>query len=268
MITNWKITGDTHGDFSRFYNYDGIFSQNKNAGLIILGDAGWNYYGLRDVKAKSEFHKSYKFYVYCVRGNHEMRPQDVPGMELHYDENVKGEVYYEPDFPRIRYFKDWGIYYIRDFYNKEISIGIIGGAYSVDKYYRLERGWSWFPNEELTDEEMHQCCYDMGGKHIDIMLTHTCPVQWEPTDLFLSMVDQSTVSKRMEEFLEYFESTIHWNIWLFGHYHADRIEQPYVEQFYIDTDDIENIVGRWAAYGKGEELPWYIAKSPNFKKGT
>ena len=29
---------------------------------------------------------------------------------------------------------------------------VIGGAYSVDKHYRLANGWSWFSTEQPSDE--------------------------------------------------------------------------------------------------------------------
>ena len=42
----------------------------------------------------------------CVRGNHEMRPEDVEGMISVYDEKVCNNVYVEEQFPHIKYLKD------------------------------------------------------------------------------------------------------------------------------------------------------------------
>ena len=39
------ITGDTHGDFSRYIEFTTRIQPTENDTMIILGDAGLNYYG-------------------------------------------------------------------------------------------------------------------------------------------------------------------------------------------------------------------------------
>ena len=144
------MTGDCHGNFTRFKNYDKTLQKDPETAVIILGDAGLNWnLNEQDSHMKNFLKKRYQFRIYCVRGNHEARPQDVPGMELIYDEDVKGEVYIQKQWPNIRYFKDWGIYTFGRF-----TVAVIGGAYSVDKWYRLSNNLAWFDNEQLTEEEM------------------------------------------------------------------------------------------------------------------
>ena len=260
MINKWFVTGDTHGAFTRFKNYDTEIQNDSNTAIIILGDAGLNFtLDEHDSQMKNFLSKRYKFRIYCVRGNHEARPQDVPNMELIYDEDVCGEVYMQPKWPQIRYFKDFGIYQINNY-----KIAVIGGAYSVDKWYRLEHGHRWFENEELTTAEMHQCANLLEGKSFDFIFTHTCPLKWEPSDLFLGFIDQSTVSKKMENFLDFIEEQVSYGIWLFGHYHADRIERPRVEQFYVDTEDIDEIKERWDRFDETGRIDWWLSKSPMF----
>lgn len=254
-ITNFYFTGDLHGDFSRFRDYS--FAADPNSALIILGDAGWNYYlNKKDERVKREFHQNYEFYVYCVRGNHEERPQNVLNMKLVYDENVGGEVYFQVEFPRIRYFKDYGEYTIAG--HKTL---VIGGAYSVDKEFRLINKFKWFPQEQLSKSEMAECDKMVAGKEYDFVLTHTCPFDWRPTDLFLSMIDQSTVDTSMENFLLNIRDHIKYKVWLFGHYHADRLERPRVEIYYNDTDNLENIWERWKI---PDDIPYWLPKSPNY----
>lgn len=61
------ITRDTHIDFTRLNNID------KNNMLIILGDAGINYF-LNDEDAKlKEYLNSYNIKLFCIRGYHEER---------------------------------------------------------------------------------------------------------------------------------------------------------------------------------------------------
>lgn len=260
MIKQWLVTGDTHGDFSRFREYPAEWNNDETA-VIILGDAGININeGKPDYFIKKNLHDNYNFYIYCVRGNHEMRPRDVKYMEKIWDINVSGYIYYEPEFPRIRYFLDYGDY----FFNK-LRVFVIGGAYSVDKEIRLQRDLPWFANEELTEEEMDDCMEQLIGRNFDLMLTHTCPFSWEPKDLFLDFVDQSKVSKRMEKFLDEVRQEINRNvIWLWGHYHCDRIEVPCGEMFFKDTETLDNIIHRWKKYDTDGTLDWWVPKGPQF----
>ena len=260
MITNWFITGDTHRHFGRFNNYS--FAQDYNSAVIILGDATFNWMlNEEDDALKQAISNKYKMMIYCVRGNHEARPQDIEGMELIFDGNVKGDVWYQPEYPNIRYFKDWGIYTING-----LKTAVIGGAYSVDKWYRLGRHAIWFPNEQLTPDEMTQCAKELSGAEFDLVLTHTCPLSWEPIDLFLGGIDQSKVDKSTEIFLENIKKQIRFRVWLFGHYHADRLERPGVEQFYRDTENLDTVWQRWLNYDPkvAMSLDWWLSKSPNF----
>ena len=60
------------------------------------------------------------------------------------------------------------------------------------------------------------------------------------------------------------KNKIDWRIWLFGHYHADRIERPCVEQMYMDYEDLNTIWNRW--YGERTyEKEWWLPKSPWMK---
>ena len=95
---------------------------------------------------------------------------------------------------------------------------------SVDKMYRLMNGYSWFPQEQLNDEEMKHGLelLDYHDWQVNIVLSHTCPICFEPTDLFLSFIDQSSVDKTMERYLGQIEYTLNYKLWMWGHYHAFR----------------------------------------------
>jgi hypothetical protein len=57
------------------------------------------------------------------------------------------------------------------------------------------------------------------------------------------------------------KETFNWNIWLFGHFHADRVERPHVEQMYMDYELLDTIWNRW----NGEKTfnkEWWLPKSP------
>lgn len=268
MIKKWIITGDTHGLVDHRLEQIVHYTDNivpEETAVIILGDAGLNYYlNKTDCKVKDRS-SAFGMRVYCVRGNHEQRPQNVHGMKLVDDDDVGGKVYMEEDFPLIRYFVDGGEHIIDG-----KSVLVIGGAYSVDKYYRLARaaGHSfsgWFEDEQLSEEEQSEILKRVSGKRYDIVLTHTAPITWEPTDLFLRGIDQSTVDKSMEFWLKEVAMSVCWGCWLFGHYHADRIEAPHVEQFFREYEDLETIINRWKRYDETGEIDWWLPKSPMFK---
>ena len=208
--------------------------------------------------------------IYCVRGNHEQRPEFIETMHLENDFQVGNMTWMEEEFPNIRYFADGGNYIIDGH-----PTLVIGGAYSVDKYWRLIRaGYSatdgaiadpkkcgWFKDECLTQEEMTAIQESNVGKKFDLVLTHTCPFDWEPTDLFLGCIDQTTVDTSMEWWMNRVKDTFNWNIWLFGHFHADRIERPHVQQFYMDYEDLDSIWNRWNGQCTYAD-EWDLDKSP------
>ena len=176
-------------------------------------------------------------------------------MHLVYDENVQGDVYVQDKWPTIKYFKDWGVYQLGQY-----KCAVIGGAYSVDKHYRLVNNWPWFESEQLTTEEMILCTRDLTNQEVDFVFTHTCPICWEPVDLFLSTINQSTVDKSMELFLEELAQCFDWKIWCFGHYHQDRIERPCVEQFYKSTQILEDVYNELMS----GTVNYWVPKSPNY----
>ena len=275
MIKNWVARGDTHGQFTWMCNGCLDMYKPEETAIIILGDAGFNYYlNKYDDRKKAEVNtRGYRFY--CVRGNHEMRPQDTScGYELVYDYDVRGEVYVQKEYPNIRFFKDWGEYWLGAYH-----VAVIGGAYSVDKWWRLARAGvksktdlnynnpkktGWFPNEQLSEKEMARATADLINKSFDFVFTHTCPKDWQPTDLFLSSIDQSNVDNSMELWMDELKNKIDYRAWLFGHYHRDRLERPHVEQYFNNIENLDTIYKRWVDYDNNQELDWYLEKSPNF----
>ena len=102
------------------------------------------------------------------------------------------------------------------------SVLVIGGAYSIDKEYRLMYGYKWFKDEQLTPKEMDDILTKVKGKHFDIVLTHTTPYKYEPREVFMTGLDQTKVDKSMEHFLDKIEDTIDYDKWYCGHYHTEK----------------------------------------------
>ena len=130
-----------------------------------------------------------------------------------------GTVYVEDDFPNLLFAKDGEIY---DLDGKEAIV--IGGAYSVDKYYRLQRGMNWFPDEQPSDEIKQQTENQLSAINwnVDIVLTHTCPQKYVPIEAFLPGLDQSMVDHSTEEWLDKIEDRLNYKDWFCGHWHIDK----------------------------------------------
>ena len=123
------ITGDIHRDFSRIYKLE----KDTDNMLIVLGDVGINYYLNEEDKNYKEYLKKLKLKLFCVRGNHEERPENISTYKE--VEMFGGKVFIEEEYPNLIFAKDGEIYNID---GKKILV--IGGAYSVDKQYRLLSG--------------------------------------------------------------------------------------------------------------------------------
>ena len=67
------ITGDTHRDFSRLDKME----FNKDDMLIIFGDAGINYFLNEEDNKFKKYLKKYNVKMFCIRGNHEERPENI-----------------------------------------------------------------------------------------------------------------------------------------------------------------------------------------------
>ena len=205
------VTGDTHGNFSRVDD----FEYEKGDMLIVVGDAGINYtLDYDDYLLKRNLNRDGIIY-FCVRGNHEERPENISSYKE--VDMFGGKVFVEDAFPNLVFAKDGEEYNIDG-----KSILVIGGAYSVDKKYRVSNGLMWFKDELLTSEEMDKIYDKVKGKHYDIVLSHTCPYKYEPREVFLSWIDQSKVDKSMEHFLDRVEESIDYDKWYCGHFHTEK----------------------------------------------
>ena len=221
----------------------------------------------RDHHFKKDLGK-YPFKYFVIRGNHEQRANDVAFLEA-YNGWEEAEAFgntclRQTAYPNIYYAKDeGGIYNIAG--RKTL---VIPGAYSVDKWYRLRQGWAWFSDEQLTPLEMADLSAVAEGQYFDLVLSHTCPRKYQPTDLFLSVIDQSRVDNTMEIWMDSLLDKMTFNLWCWGHYHADRIEAPHCEMFYREVENLEDVEARWKRYDETGELDWWIPMSPSMKRAT
>lgn len=223
------ITGDTHGDFSRINDFCFRNKTTTDDVMIVLGDAGINYYGNKRDFRNKQYISTIPITMFCIHGNHEMRPQTVD--EYHIDEFMGGHVYVESEFPNIKFAIDGEVYW----FNSVPTI-VIGGAYSVDKHYRLANGYCWFSDEQPDDKtkESVEQSLDLMGWNVECVLTHTAPLKFEPVEEFLIFIDQSTVDKSTEVWLDRIEDRLRYVRWYAGHYHCDKWKSDKFRFMYND----------------------------------
>ena len=228
------ITGDKHADFREVFYFCYANETTLDDILIVLGDAGINYYANdKDKALKNSLRINYcaneKDYIlknslseypitfFCIHGNHEERPENIKTYKT--KKFYEGIVYYEEDYPNILFAKDGEVY---NFNNHKVLV--IGGAYSVDKYFRLASGYNWYESEQpdaKTKNKVKKVLKDLDNK-VDIILSHTCPYKYLPREMFLEGIDQSTVDNSTEYFLDEIEESTDYNLWYCGHYHTDK----------------------------------------------
>lgn len=212
------ITGDIHGDVFRIAEAVARFNIGSEDIVVLLGDVGMNYYGNKhgDRHRKKRLNKL-GVPMFCIHGNHEMRPGTISTYrEMEWN---GGAVYVEDDYPNLFFAKDGEVYDL----NGQKTI-VIGGAYSVDKWYRLRCDLNWFSDEQPSEEikaRVEQKLDELDWK-VDAVLTHTCPERYIPREAFLSGVDQATVDNTTEQWLDTIEERLDYRAWFCGHWHINK----------------------------------------------
>lgn len=228
------ITGDKHRNFQNVKNFCRDMNTRRKDVIIILGDSGFNYYeDERDNKLKSEI-SNLNITLFCIHGNKENRPQNVGTYGIR--SFCGGKVYYEPKYPNIYFAIDGEIY---NFEGKKYMV--VGGAHSVDKMHCLEEHKPFWEDEmpdETTKAKVEQKLSAEGNK-IYGMMTHTCPIEYLPTEMFVSTRQNADIKRKSkksksknffkpdidrstEEWLGKLEKEIDYEIWYCGHYHIDK----------------------------------------------
>ena len=212
------LTGDTHGSFSRIEKFCAKMETTKDDIIIILGDAGINFRGGWIDLQNKKYISSLPITLFCIHGNHEQRPSTISTYiekEWH-----NGTVYVEEQFPSILFAKDGEVYDLNG--KKAIAIG---GAYSIDWMLRIP-GRSWWPDEQPSKETklVVEIKLDQLNWKIDIVLSHTVPLKYEPVEMFLPGIDQSKVDKSTEEWLDTIEERLQYTNWYAGHFHTEKVQ--------------------------------------------
>ena len=216
------ITGDTHGEEFRFTDeaMPGQSLWTKDDKLVVAGDFGFVF---RDEKKSlSERNKlntlaRKPYEILFVDGNHE-------GFDYlcQYPEELR----YGAPVRRIRDNIFWlqrGYLYTIE----EKTFFVMGGAYSMDKAFRLSYQELcgekiWFGQELPTAEEYRRAIdtLETAQKKVDYIVTHTAPASIIPR-LIGRIPDPHDAE--LTGFLDWVYHEVSFQKWFFGHFHEDRI---------------------------------------------
>lgn len=228
------ITGDKHRNFQLVKDFCRDMNTRKKDVLIILGDTGFNYYeDVRDDKLKKEM-SELNITLFCLHGNKENRPQNVGTYGIR--SFCGGKVYYEPRYPNIYFAIDGEVY---NFEGKKYMV--VGGAHSVDKMRCLEEDKPFW-EDEMPDDSIKAKVEEkltLENNKIYGMMTHTCPIDCLPTEMFMSTRQNAVIKRKprkakskklfkpdidrtTEEWLGKLEKQLDYAVWYCGHYHIDK----------------------------------------------
>lgn len=203
------ITGDTHGEQNRILQIQNEHSLTSEDTLIICGDFGFLWCNDKQENIFLDDLENLPYTICFCDGNHENFPmiysypvEEWNGGKVHrIRKNVlhlmRGQIF---DIENKRFFA-------------------MGGAYSIDKYMRLENV-SWWKEELPTNEEYKEASDNL-KKHnfkVDYIITHTAPT--EIVRQFCSSPDVHDAE--LCGFLEWVMHETDFDKWFFGHWHMDR----------------------------------------------
>ena len=228
------ITGDKHRKFDTVKLFCRCMKTRPKDVLIILGDSGFNYFeDRRDEKLKERITRL-NITLFCLHGNKECRPQNVGTYGIR--SFCGGKVYYEPKYPTIFFAIDGQIY---TFEGRKYMV--VGGAHSVDKIQCLDEGLPFWEDEMPDDATKVTVETTLADENNEVfgMLTHTCPLKYLPTEMFLSTREKAEAKRKpwkskrkmpfvpdidrsTEEWLDYLEEKVDYTVWFCGHYHVDK----------------------------------------------
>jgi 3-oxoacid CoA-transferase subunit A len=210
------LTGDKHGCFMGVFAFCDKVQSTTDDTLILLGDVCINCFGDEKDRALTRLLAKLPVTLFCVHGNYDRRPEC-----LGYSETTRygGAVCWEPAFPNLIFAKDGEIY---DFAGKRCIV--IGGASGRDKPYRSAKGRVCWPDGRPSPKIRARVETRLAAEswRADVVLSHTCPLKYEPREVFEGGVRRADADKSTEMWLDALEDKLSYGRWYCGHHHTDK----------------------------------------------
>jgi len=207
-----RITGDPHGDISRFYELyynHGEGHWTKDDILIFCGDWGFLFLNNKSENSFLDDLSSRPYTICFVDGNHENFDAinaypliEWNGGKAH---QIRKNIFH---LMRGQVFEIDG----KTFFT-------MGGAYSIDKGSRTP-GYSWWPDELPTDADYKEATSNLQkhGMKVDYIITHTLP-----REMILRLGKYPDAhDMELTGFLEWIMYEVDFKHWYCGHWHDDK----------------------------------------------
>lgn len=207
------LIGDSHGNDFFLRRAMELISGTGGTKAVQLGDFGvgdWGQPGRgeRFLDHVADIVEDEGIPLYFIDGNHEDFDSIDGWFDIH-EPNDDGHLEIRPNLFYIPRGSFW------TWYNKNWFA--MGGAYSIDKEYRIE-GISWWARETPTMAEMEKGVENVAGRPVDVMIAHDAMAEtpWDrpliPIQASLQVRQDLSVLVREVQPKTYFHGHYHWNI--------------------------------------------------------
>lgn len=192
--TKLMILGDTHGEWGPL---NSLINKKQPDIIFQCGDFGfWPGMGLNHWPSRLNLHGGK---LYWTPGNHEQW-WALNQLEEKYGKvpiEVEKDIFYMPRGTTLTLIDGTEVLFM-------------GGAESIDKAWRTV-GIDWFPDETITQKDI----YDLPDKRIDVVISHTCPIEFEMINEFK---DKDPSRYALSAILHKYKP----KLWFFGHWHYNK----------------------------------------------
>mgnify|MGYP000889024525 CR=1 FL=1 len=188
-MSNVRFIGDIHCNYNEYLDV----AKRSIEPTVQVGDFGMGFYSYKDAKMNEWLQENPKHRF--IRGNHDNLNTCLTSPGFIKDGLIENNIMY------------------------------VGGAWSIDRAHRVE-GQSWWADEELSSRELYDTHNVYNVTQPEIMVTHDCPLSVSE-ELFIKRgkaIGKDVIPTRTGQAFEAMFSVHQPKIWIFGHWHHNRIE--------------------------------------------
>lgn len=215
------ITGDIHGDFTRFRS-PVLRKLRKNDALIVCGDFGFIWDGTAQEKKLLKKIGKLRYNVLFVEGSHDNYDllEDYP-----VEEWCGGKT--RPISGRLRQLMRGQVFEIA-----EKTVFAFGGGQSDDTTVELVEGENWWRREIPSEHELEEGLRNLekAGNRVDIVVTY------EPPSKLHDFLDHNSGDRNhINTYLNDVYERLDFGRWFFGKLHLNKLIPP---KYYAVYDHI------------------------------
>lgn len=215
------VTGDLHGDLSRFKEKS-MKRLKPGDTLLVCGDFGFIWDGGKEEKAALKYLSKLKYNILFVEGLNE----NFDLLEEYPTEEYCGGMVHTIA-PNIRHLCRGEIFTVED-----TTIFAFGGGDPVEDLEEMtpQRAHDLrLPVLEQTDQALNRLA--LWGDKVDLILTHDAPGRIKQ---FMNLNEKDTALGFLHQFLQRISQLVDFRMWYFGRYHKDKAIPPRYRAVFTD----------------------------------